>query len=709
MSSQLIGEIELSLRESLESQITPNENLDDEITIDFSPFVDDREAEDYDRSSEEGRALFSSMTSEIIKPVNEIKFYRFFQIGEVTPVRINYYTYDLFINSIIAFSINPEMMSQYKSVIPHIYKILFVLPPLHTVLSIPGTAQSSEIGAVSVFDTLSISSSRSIPRNNRTASRSSESKTMVNIKSIHPITTDIPKSFVQKKTEDMERYISEMIKNIPDRIVIRCISDSLKNIKGGYKIGRQTNKTAIKNLLRSQILDPITEFFEMIWDYDTTSNKNALECCGHFSFARMSKPEPSSDISLRSNVELITPDFSFINTTPSTYPRGYNLYLADDENSQEPEVELVIDVERPFVFLDTIGKPIQFEKDMEISDIFRQSMKYCDFLGMDYGCITDGICFFFFIVDDCAIDNSERDCGHDMVCFKQKVYKFMTFNGIDEKHRPLFNPNDITTSHLIGLLLFLSKKKLLCGSNSKDGKEKMEHIMSKGARYTAGELVDASAEKLKKMVDDMELTKDNEQIDKQYTNGTCLNSASVLTSSSTGAKNITLNFPTGFKDYKVIQDSFENLTQIILLKRTTFEQILMNLNKDISINFQGECEAEDDYDIFLELYSINYLKSVYFLRNDIERYSDYFRTDEAFIDDILSDDYESEVKINQTISIPNNSVHSDSTMTKREINFPKMISYGSMVSGEYLSSFYGFYIAFEYIKSDGDLEAKHLS
>lgn len=53
MSSQLIGEIELSLRESLESQITPNENLDDEITIDFSPFVDDREAEDYDRSSEE--------------------------------------------------------------------------------------------------------------------------------------------------------------------------------------------------------------------------------------------------------------------------------------------------------------------------------------------------------------------------------------------------------------------------------------------------------------------------------------------------------------------------------------------------------------------------------------------------------------------------------------------------------------------------------
>ncbi|ODQ57634.1 hypothetical protein WICANDRAFT_97027, partial [Wickerhamomyces anomalus NRRL Y-366-8] len=147
---------------------------------------------------------------------------------------------------------------------------------------------------------------------------------MADIKSIHPITTDIPKSFVQKKTEDMERYISEVIKNIPDRIVIRCISESLKNIKDGYKIGRQTNKAAIEDLLRRQIIAPITEFFEMIRDYDTTSNKNALECCGHFSFARISKPERSSDIRLRSNVELITPDFSFINTTPSTY-RGYNL------------------------------------------------------------------------------------------------------------------------------------------------------------------------------------------------------------------------------------------------------------------------------------------------------------------------------------------------------------------------------------------------
>ncbi|CAM9024537.1 unnamed protein product [Wickerhamomyces anomalus] len=341
MSSQLIGEIELSLRESLESQITPNENLDDEITIDFSPFVDDREADDYDRSSEEGRVLFISMTSEIIKPVNEIKFYRFFQIGEVTPVRINYYTYDLLINFIIAFSMNPEMRSQYKSVIPHIYKILFVLPPLHTVLSIPGTSHSNEIsGAASGSNSSSISSSRSIPRNNRTASRSSKSKTMADIKSIHPITTDIPKSFVQKKTEDMERYISEVIKNIPDRIVIRCISESLKNIKDGYKIGRQTNKAAIEDLLRRQIIAPITEFFEMIRDYDTTSNKNALECCGHFSFARISKPERSSDIRLRSNVELITPDFSFINTTPSTYSRGYNLNLADDENSQEPEVDL---------------------------------------------------------------------------------------------------------------------------------------------------------------------------------------------------------------------------------------------------------------------------------------------------------------------------------------------------------------------------------
>jgi hypothetical protein len=454
------------------------------------------------------RVLFNSMTSEIIKPVNEIKFYRFFQIGEVTPVRINYYTYELLINFIIRFSMDPEMRSQYKSVIPHIYKILFVLPPLHTVLSIPGTSHSSEIsGAASGSNSSSISSSRSIPRNNRTASRSSKSETMADIKAVHPIITDIPKSFVQKKTEEMERYISEVIKTIPDRIVMRCISKSLKNIESGYKIGRQTNKAAIEELFRRQIIGPIMKFFEMIWDYDSTSNENALKCCKHFSFARMANPEPSygSDRRLRSNVELITPDFSFINTTPSTYSRGYNLYLADhDENSQEPEVDLVLKVERPFVILDTIGKPIQFERDMEISDIFRQSMKYCDFLGMDYGCITDGICFFFFIVDDCAIDNSERDCGHDKVCFKQKVYKFMTFNGIDEKHRPLFNPNDITTSHLIGLLLFLSKKKLLCGSNSKDGKEKMEHIMSKGARYTADELVDASAEKLKKMVDDME-------------------------------------------------------------------------------------------------------------------------------------------------------------------------------------------------------------
>lgn len=75
----------------------------------------------------------------------------------------------------------------------------------------------------------------------------------------------------------------------------------------------------------------------------------------------------------------------------------------------------------------------------------------------------------------------------------------------------------------------------------------MEHIMSKGARYTADELVDASAEKLKKMVDDMELTKDNEQIDKQYTNGTCLNSASVLTSSSTGAKKYYPKFSNWFQ------------------------------------------------------------------------------------------------------------------------------------------------------------------
>ncbi|ODQ57732.1 hypothetical protein WICANDRAFT_97145, partial [Wickerhamomyces anomalus NRRL Y-366-8] len=152
---------------------------------------------------------------------------------------------------------------------------------------------------------------------------------MVNIKSIHPVTTHIPKSFVQKKTEDMERYISEVIKNIPDRIVIRCISKSLKNIEGGYKIGRQTNKADIEELFRRQIIGPIMKFFEMIWDYDSTSNENALRCCKHFSFARMANPEPSygADRRLRNNVELITPDFSFINTTPSTYSRGYNLYL----------------------------------------------------------------------------------------------------------------------------------------------------------------------------------------------------------------------------------------------------------------------------------------------------------------------------------------------------------------------------------------------
>lgn len=170
--------------------------------------------------------------------------------------------------------------------------------------------------------------------------------------------------------------------------------------------------------------------------------------------------------------------------------------------------------------------------------------------------------------------------------------------------------------------------------------------------------------------------------------------------------------PVGFKDYKVIQDKDKIPAQVILLKRSTFEQIFMqNPRNDGSDGYN--LQAEDD-DIVLKMYSFCHLEKVYFYK----RYayiegrcadSRFYNADD-FIDHILEDKYQNEVEINKIISKHNKSVEAaDSTSTKRKINSPQMIAYGPMVTGEYLSSFSGFFIAFEYIKSGGDLKAKHLS
>ncbi|CAM9013286.1 unnamed protein product [Wickerhamomyces anomalus] len=352
MSSNLIEEVKQEIEtnsaiathhEQAQTQKQPQE-------IDYSPTTSKDEQENLLRRTNFGILFLEALAKEIIKPIAEIQIQNIFKIDEAGPVKINQITVWLLCQSI---NVKNVLTPDYKHIIPHLYKLVLILPSL-VLVEVNHLEAPSEDPAVEIPTSISEkSTAASMPRSRST---SSNSKKMRELKSIFPYAQDISK-----------KYISESL-------------SGLSNTSFGFKnnIKSSTPKTKIADIFKQQFVDPVISIFEVV----LIQNKNHIKAKRERHYSTFYKI-PSSD---NTSEALEVSEHLFLDLViTSAFANGTDT------------IEHILETKRPSLSINPkSGENLLNSKETsKLGAVLKQLIYYCYTLNIDSFSVTDGFGFLF--------------------------------------------------------------------------------------------------------------------------------------------------------------------------------------------------------------------------------------------------------------------------------------------------------------------------
>ncbi|ODQ61767.1 hypothetical protein WICANDRAFT_75965 [Wickerhamomyces anomalus NRRL Y-366-8] len=705
MSSNLIEEVKQEIEtnsaiathhEQAQTQKQPQE-------IDYSPTTSKDEQENLLRRTNFGILFLEALAKEIIKPIAEIQIQNIFKIDEAGPVKINQITVWLLCQSI---NVKNVLTPDYKHIIPHLYKLVLILPSL-VLVEVNHLEAPSEDPAVEIPTSISEkSTAASMPRSRST---SSNSKKMRELKSIFPYAQDIPKSFFNKKLQQMEHYLNAAMKKIDPFTILVYIHESLSGLSNtsfGFKnnIKSSTPETKIADIFKQQFVDPVISIFEVVLIQNKKHIKAERE--RHFStFYTI----PSSDNSSEA-----------LDVSEHLFP---DLVITSAFESGKDTIEHILEFKRPSLFIyPRSGKLVEFERDIKLGAVLKQLIYYCYSLNIDSFSVTDGFGFLFSILDEGTYDKSQSigeqkpqpKTSEDYV--HQNILRYITFNGLDtETYKPLFQENDLQTRMLIALVLYLKIfSGELAGQDSDELKQKMQSIFDKAKKQrfevTLATLPEEQSNSAtpapatqnsnagKKVAVDPNTNQESAPLSPASYNSQQY--ATTMTSAPTTAdideKKFIARIPFNFNEFKVIQDRQSCMTKVIKITRKGLQQYFIKPGSFL----EPRGHDDTDYNVVLKLYSFNHLENYFW--NFFDNYMK--KTFDEFVEDTI-EQYETEVGINKIIKDFNDTVDDPSKM----INSPRMLAFGRMTSARVLTPFDGYFIAFDEVKTGNNkFNGKHM-
>ncbi len=737
MSSRAIDQIKQVLN-SPQGQELPEETLDTP-DLDFSPMQSVDEQKDFDTFSKDGELLFESLCKEIVKPLGVIEYYNIFKVEEGKPIRINGYTMKTLFNWIERLRYSE--LKDYSYVIPHLYKLIMVLPPLFTVefdhsINPPALDDQTTFPFL-INSTTSTSSIQSIPTK-RKRSNSSDSTLVQDNKKVHSIYQDIPKGFFDSKTKELEGYMNDLMSTIPKYEILDTIGESLDLIREnscGQGITIQpgeTNECEIENIVKMQIIDPIVEIFRLVLKYAHSDGSN-------------NPAQTRSTLTSKEQYHFETTTASSCDGENNDLSKGFDnqhsfqRYIAIGEygaahnevndKSKVPakaaklapshyeKASFVTEIKKPS--LSDTGSCIGLTSDRKFSNLIRQSLMFSCGLNFDTSSISDGISFWFFITDD---ENEPMGNSEDVAC--KKVFTNSTFNGVEKStNSPLFQNNKLPTRLLISLVLFMVEiSKEIADRDSFNAKEKSERSIRKISEERVNQT--SREENFQSrlggpsggnsLMNQSETdntnnnsTDNNSQGDKDASSSTSscsvenlpespITSSNAPTAMHSDKSKFIARVPSSFREYKVIQNDEDGICQVIRISRDTFNSIFTehssdsgNQNLEVDVNKAGRSD-----NVILKLYSFDHLLNYYF--ENFVLLSLEYQTPDEFINWVVKTKYEVEVEVNQKIQSHNDEQIRDKNLDK-VIKCPKMCGFGAMVADEANPAFNGYFIGFDEI------------
>ncbi|ODQ57558.1 hypothetical protein WICANDRAFT_80892 [Wickerhamomyces anomalus NRRL Y-366-8] len=734
MSSRAIDQIKQVLN-SPQGQELPEETLGTP-DLDFSPMQSVDEQKDFDTLSNDGELLLESLCKEIVKPQGVIEYYNIFKAEEGKPIRINSYTMKTLFNWIEM--LRYKEFEHYSYVIPHLYKLIMVLPSLFTVeldhsINPPVLDDKTTIPFL-INSTTPTSPIQSIPTK-RKRSNSSDSTLAQDNKYVHTSYQDIPKGFFDSKTKELEGYMNDLMSTIPKYEILDTIGESLDLIRenscGQGIIIRpgETHECEIENIVKMQIIDPIVEIFRLVLKYAHSDDSNPA------------RTRPMLTSKGRSHFETSTASENNDLSKGFDNQHGFQRYIAISEygaahnevtdKSKVPantsrraqnhceKASFVTEIKKPS--LSETSSCMDLTSDGKFSDLIRQSLMFSCRLNLDTSSISDGISFWFFITDD---ENEPMGNSEDVAC--KKVFTNLTFNGVEKStNSPLFQNNKLPTRLLVSLVLYMVEiSKEIADQDSPDAKEKSQRMnrISKSSEERVNQtsreenfqtrLAGTSDGNSTMNQSDSDhtnkySTEPSNQGDKDMPSSTpyCsvkdrhespITNSTETTAMHSDNPKFTARVPSNFKEYKVIQNDEDGLCQVIRISRETFNSIFSEHSSD-SANQKLEVDVDDDNrsdNVILKLYSFDHLLNYYF-QNFVLLTLEY-QTPDEFIDWVVKTKYEVEVEVNQNIQSHNDEQIRDQNLDK-VIKCPKMCGFGAMVASEANPAFNGYFIGFEEI------------
>ncbi len=371
MSSKLIKEIK-------STHDDPEQPAEQAPEIDYTP-MSPAEEQTFDESTNFGELLLQSLAEEIVKPIAEIKIYNIFKIYEVGPIKINSSTARSLLDQIDRKTL---LKPQYKHIIPHLYKFVILMPSLAKI-EFKHLETATTDPAIPIYKKANDGSS---PSNapavmQRTRSKSSSSKSINELKSIHALCEPISNSFLKKKIQEMDKYLSAAMKKIEPYLIIKCIQTSLhglsaSNFGENFNITASSSELDITSVIESQVLNPVMEIFKCILIQEGTTLSSDQQRV----FTTHQYVQSSAD------------NHQFLLERES-YKPDFVVLSSNSEKDTNPSVVHYIEVKKPNLFISSAGSIIDFEQDFIISDIFRQILSYCEKLKLDSFSLTDGVGF----------------------------------------------------------------------------------------------------------------------------------------------------------------------------------------------------------------------------------------------------------------------------------------------------------------------------
>ncbi len=296
----------------------------------------------------------------------------------------------------------------------------------------------------------------------------------------------------------------------------------------------------------------------------------------------------------------------------------------------------------------------------------------------------------------------------------------MSFSGLDKETYKSIEQHGISTKLVLSLIIYLGTiSHELAGQDSNSANEKLQKIMSKSKKQNYEQTLERLREERAKHPfinqNQNHGKTSNQQKESNEAVWSSLSSSpgaasfnsqrytepltSAPTTADTNGNQYVAKIPVDFGDFKVIQDRECSISKVIKITPKTFQKFF--LEPGVSICLEGfDPDDDNNYNVVVKLYSFTHLENNFW--NCIENKKKYENCD-SFVDWIIQNSYKTEVEMNKIISQFN-----DTVKQSYKIKSPKMLSYGPMVCGKKITTFWGYFICFPIIEVGGKFSERHI-